>query len=157
MLWPLNSLLEFIKRSWFKRALNKGGVGNTTRYIPLHIIALHHLTDCDSTSKFGTIAAGLKSNPAFYLFDFGNDPTHINFPLVEQFLVNEFKPGTSCTSMDLQLHCLDNPNIIPLDFDFKQNNGTFQPGRLEALLPENFLCYKALSTYKFKHQLLPLL
>ena len=50
----------------------------------------------------------------------------------------------------LQLHCLDNPNIVSPDFDFKQNNGTLQPDRLQALLPEDCLCYKALSTYKFK-------
>ena len=51
----------------------------------------------------------------------------------------------------LQLHCLDNPNLSPLDFGFKQNNGTFQPEGLDALLPEDLpipckcLCYKALS------------
>ena len=49
------------------------GVGNSTRHIPLHtlvekmdpeickvILPLHHLTGCDSSSKFGTKAAGLK-------------------------------------------------------------------------------------------------
>ena len=104
---------NLLKGHGLKELWIRAGVGNTTRYIPLYIItqtlgteickvliALHHLTGCDSTSKFGTKAAGLKSNPAFYLCDFGNDSTNNNFSLVEQFLVNVFKPGTSCTSMD---------------------------------------------------------
>ena len=39
----------------------------------------------------------------------------------------------------LQLHCLDNPNLSPLAFDFKQYNGTFQTDRLGALLSQDFL------------------
>ena len=56
------------------------GVGNSARHIPLHTLAekmdpeickvilpLHHLTGCDSSSEFGTKAAGLKANPAQHL------------------------------------------------------------------------------------------
>jgi len=62
----------------------RGGVGNKTRLIPLHVIAVkvgkpmrevlpatHALTGCDSTSKFGTKAAGIKAEPVLYLKDFG--------------------------------------------------------------------------------------
>lgn len=57
-------------------------------YIPIHNLAekmnpdmckvifpLHHLTVCDSTSKFGTNAAGLNETPDKYLQDFGKDIT----------------------------------------------------------------------------------
>ena len=44
----------------------------------------------------------------------------------------------ACYATHLQLHCLDNPNLSLLNFDFKQNNGTFQPDWLEALLPGDF-------------------
>lgn len=91
----------------------RAGVGNTTRYIPLHVlgeklgsdtskilVALHHLTGCDSTSKFGTKAAALKADPVHYLSDFGKELNCINFILVEEFLVNVYKSGTSCRTMD---------------------------------------------------------
>lgn len=61
---------------------------------------LHHLTGCDSVSKFGTKAAALKANPEHYLHDFGKDPNGIDFDLVEEFLVNVYKCGTNCKSMD---------------------------------------------------------
>jgi len=54
---------------WLKR-----GVGDKKRFIPVHVIAVkvgkpmcavlpatHALTSCDSTSKFGTRAAGIKA------------------------------------------------------------------------------------------------
>jgi len=60
------------------------GVGDKTRFIPLHVIAVkvgkpmcevlpatHALTCCDSTSKFGMKAAGIKAEPVLYLKDFG--------------------------------------------------------------------------------------
>jgi len=62
----------------------RGRVGDKTRSIPLHVIALkvrkpmcevlpatHALTCCDSTSKFGTKAADIKAEPVLYLKDFG--------------------------------------------------------------------------------------
>jgi len=67
-------------------SLNFGqrGVGDKTRFIPLHVIAVkvgkpmcevlpatHALTCCDSTSKFGMKAAGIKAEPVLYLKDFG--------------------------------------------------------------------------------------
>jgi hypothetical protein len=93
------------------------GVGNTMRYIPIHsladklgtqickvLIALHHLTGCDSTSKVGTKAAGLKANPGHNLCDFGKDPNDIDFGLVEEFLVNIYKSSSQSKSMDELRH-----------------------------------------------------
>ncbi len=91
----------------------RGGTGNTTRYIPVHIIAnkigqplrrsllaLHMLTGTDCTSKFGTKAAALKAKPEMYLGEFGNDPDSIDFSRVEEFLVQVYKPGYSLKTMD---------------------------------------------------------
>ena len=64
------------------------------------ILPLHHLTGCDSSSKFATKAAALKANPAQHLHEFGKDPANIDFAGVEQYLVNAFKSGTHCESMD---------------------------------------------------------
>ena len=69
----------------------RGGVGDKTRFIPLHVIAAkvgkkpvcevlpatHALTGCDITSKFGTKAAGIKAQPVLYLQDFGKAHTAV--------------------------------------------------------------------------------
>ena len=104
---------NILKCHGLKELWMRAGMQNTMRYIPLHTLAdrldthvckvlipLHHLTGCDSTSKFGTKAAGLKANPGHYLCDFGKDPNDIDFGLVEEFLVNVYKSGTHCKSMD---------------------------------------------------------
>lgn len=54
----------------------RAGVGDSIRYIPVHVLAgkqghelcdvlpaVHALTGCDITSKFGTKLAALKANP----------------------------------------------------------------------------------------------
>ena len=91
----------------------RAGVGNSTRHIPLHTLAdkmdpeickvilpLHHLTGCDSSSKFGTKAAGLKANPAQHLQQLGKDPANTDCVGVEQYLVYIFKSRMHCESMD---------------------------------------------------------
>ena len=70
------------------------------------ILPLHHLTGCDSSSKVGTKAAGLKANPTQHLQKFGKDPANIDFAGVKQYLVNVFKSGTHCESMDQLRHYL---------------------------------------------------
>ena len=94
----------------------RAGVGDTTRYIPLHTIgdkcpelcqvlpAAHALTGCDITSKVGTKHAAIKADPTAYLGRFGK---HINedelFDAVlqaEHYLVKVLKQGTPCTTMD---------------------------------------------------------
>ena len=82
-------------------------------YVPIHIlaeilgcrvcstmIALHHLTGCDSTSKFGGKSSALKPNAAHYLQNFGKDPNNTNLEMAEEFLVNVYKPGTKCKTLD---------------------------------------------------------
>lgn len=112
-----------LKELWFR-----AGVGNTTRYIPLHtlgdrmgtqackvLIAIHQLTGCDSTSKCGTKAAGLKANPV-KIQDFGKDQNKIEIGLAEEFLVNVYKPGTPCKTMDdLRYHLYHHSKKTILD------------------------------------------
>jgi len=84
----------------------RGGVGDKTQFIPLHAIAVkvgkpmcevlpatHAVTSSDSTSKFGTKAAGIKAAPVLYLKDFGRAHTDVQDSVqnAEKFLV----PGTS--------------------------------------------------------------
>lgn len=60
------------------------GVGSTTRDLPVHklanllgprkcqsIIAAHHLTGSDYTSKLGTKPSAIRAEPDKYLLDFG--------------------------------------------------------------------------------------
>lgn len=104
---------DLLKSHGLREMWIRAGVGNTTRFIPFHIlaerlgtetckvlVALHHLTGCDSTSKFGTKAAGLKANPDHYLQNFGKHPNEIDFLLTEEFLVNVYKSGTPCKTLD---------------------------------------------------------
>ena len=87
---------DYLKKCGLKELWMRAGIGNTTQYIPLHalamkvgtdkckvLIALHHLTGCDSTSKFGTKAAGLKANPHLYLQNFGKHQNDIDFALTK--------------------------------------------------------------------------
>ena len=66
----------------------RAGVGENTRYVPLHTMngklgndlcrvlpALHSLTGCDITSKVGTKKSALKANPERLLMHFGKLPT----------------------------------------------------------------------------------
>ena len=89
------------------------GSGLVSEILPLHTLAermdseickvtlpLHHLTGCDSSSKFATKGAGVKANPSQHLHEFGKDAANIDFAGVEQYLVNFFKSGTHCESMD---------------------------------------------------------
>ena len=85
----------------------RGGVGNTTRYIPIHTLAtkmgpplckiipaIHALTGTDATSKFGTKAASVKMDDAVdFLVEFGIDPINIDFVKAEQFLASLWKRG----------------------------------------------------------------
>ena len=93
----------------------RGGVGDSTRYIPLHTLAekighdmcqvlpaLHTLTGCDTTSKVGTKAAALKAKPLVYLKDFGKNLNNANTSLAktEEYLVQVFKNGVPYATMD---------------------------------------------------------
>jgi len=88
--------------------LCREGVGDKTRFIPLHVIAVkvgkpmsevlpatHVLTGCDITSKFGTKAAGIKAEPVLYLKDFGRAHTDVQDCVqnAEKFLVQVLNKG----------------------------------------------------------------
>jgi len=66
----------------------RAGVGDTTRYVPLHILfqrlggslcavqpAVHSLTEYDITSKVGTKKAALKAEPQKLLKRFRSSPS----------------------------------------------------------------------------------
>ena len=90
----------------------RGGVANSTRYIPIHTLAqrlgidvckvlpaVHTLTGCDTTSKVGTKAAALKVNPTLYLKDFGKN-MQTDIDKAEEYLVQVVKAGTQLKTMD---------------------------------------------------------
>lgn len=85
----------------------RAGVGDSTRYVPLHILferlgcqlcavlpAVHSLTGCDITSKVGTKKAALNAEPENLLKHFGGLPT-LSQPLIknaESYLAKVLKP-----------------------------------------------------------------
>jgi hypothetical protein len=93
----------------------KAGVGDSTRYIPIHILskkigrslcqvlpAVHTLTGCDYTSKVGTKHAALMANPEMHFKDFvmatGNLDTVID--KAEAYLTQVLKKGTTMKTMN---------------------------------------------------------
>lgn len=93
----------------------RAGVGDSTRYIPVHILAprigqelcrllplVHTLTGCDYTSKVGTKHAALNANPSKYLKAFDNGPTCTDdfAASCEAYLVQVLKRNTKCATMD---------------------------------------------------------
>ena len=101
---------EGLKELWIR-----AGVGDSTRYIPVHILAprigqelccllplSHTLTGCDYTSKVGTKNAALNANPSEYLkiFDSGPSCTDDFTAACEAYLVQVLKRNTTCTTMD---------------------------------------------------------
>ena len=92
----------------------KTGSGDSVRYIPIHTLAVqlgrevcqvlpavHSLTGCDYTSKFGTKFAALKTHPEMYLKEFG---TKNNFEsqviMAEEYLTRVLKQATMCKTTD---------------------------------------------------------
>ena len=94
----------------------RAGVGDSTRYIPLHLIferkpelcsvlpAIHILTGCDTTSKVGTKLCALKPPAAQLLSEFGKSLSSPNqneiIHKADQYLVQVLKPNSTCTTMD---------------------------------------------------------
>lgn len=91
------------------------GVGDKTRFLPLHVLLLklgedvckvlikvHILTGCDSTSKIGTKQAAMKQNVAQILKDFGEvsgEGSDI-FAEIEAFLVRVWKHTAKESTFD---------------------------------------------------------
>ena len=101
---------EGLRELWIR-----AGVGDSTRYIPVHILAprigkelcyllplVHTLTGCDYTSKVGTKHAALNANPSEYLKDFDSGPSCSDdfTASCEAYLVQVLKRNTTCTTMD---------------------------------------------------------
>jgi hypothetical protein len=93
----------------------RGGVGDTTRYIPRHTLAsklgldvckvwpaLHVLTGSDTISKVGTKHAAVKANPVNYLMNFGYSLQHVEDSCIkaEEYLVNVLNSTVPYKTMD---------------------------------------------------------
>ena len=77
---------HFLKNLGLQELWIRGGIGKTTRYIPIHTLdtnlgslckklpAMHCLTGNNANSKFGTKLSGLKQLDYFDLEKFGEDP-----------------------------------------------------------------------------------
>ena len=104
---------SMLKPHGLKELWMRGGVGDSTRYIPVHTLAIklgtclcrvlpamHQLTGSDSTSKFGTKAGAMKAKPELYLDTFGTDRDDMNLDKVEEYLVHVIKPGVPFKTMD---------------------------------------------------------
>ena len=93
----------------------KAGRGETTRYLPIHIMynrlgrslcsvlpAVHSLSGCDITSKVGTKPSALSADPVKYLTDFGHgvqlEPTVQT--KAETYLVKVLKKTTGSETMN---------------------------------------------------------
>ena len=89
-------------------------MGESSRYIPIHIMAnkigpiecsvlfkAHILTGCDVTSKVGTKSAALKANPEMYLLQFGEgDRSRASYDNAEKYLIKVIQPNSKCSSFD---------------------------------------------------------
>ena len=107
----------------------RAGVGDSTRYIPLHLIserkpelfsvlpAIHILTGCYTTSKVGTKLSALKPSAAQLLSEFGESLSSQNQDEIirkaVQYLVQVLNPnstwiflGMKCTTKVSDLHSL---------------------------------------------------
>ena len=92
----------------------KGGVGDTTRYIPAHIMyeklgelcfvlpAVHSLTGCGITSKIGTTKSAIDANPIQFLSSFGKSSvlTESDVKKAEQYLCNVLTKNGNFTNFN---------------------------------------------------------
>lgn len=101
--------LEGLEELWVK-----AGTRDSSRYVPIHDLAeqigqglcqvlpaVHTLTGCDYSSKFGTKFMALKASPEKYLMEFGainNIDQQVS--LAEEYLVKVSKKAPACTATD---------------------------------------------------------
>lgn len=93
----------------------KAGVGGSSRFIPVHTLAMrlggdlckvlpavHALTGCDYTSKVGTKLSALNAKPEIYLQQFGKltDDIEAQISVAEDYLCQVLKKGTPYKTMD---------------------------------------------------------
>ena len=139
--------------------------------------AVHALTGCDITSKFGTKSAALKADPTKLLKGFGQgDATisNVEFRNAEEYLVQVLSRGNhsietlddlryqmyhqrkTVTILDLpptshaakghilrafysayiQMNCLENVSLDPLQYGFQMQEGTLEPKAFHRPLPD---------------------
>ena len=104
-----------LKSSGLQGLWVKAGVGESTRFIPVHTLAtrivsdlcevlpaVHTLTGCDYISKVGTKQAALKANPENYSKDFGKMTPDMETVIKtsEEYLTKVLQKGTPCKSSD---------------------------------------------------------
>jgi hypothetical protein len=108
-LYFCKELMELgVKEIW-----TRAGVGESTRYLPIHILAsnigeplchvlpaLHALSGADCTSRFCTKHAALKAKPEQYLQDFGRREDDLCIEQAEEYLTKAWKHNTSCKTSD---------------------------------------------------------
>jgi hypothetical protein len=132
----LYQLQEQYTRSGLKELWIMCGAKHKKRTIPLHLLmektnssvirvlpAMHALTGCDTTSKFGTKPAALKkcSNFADLLIGFGSAPITEDMMVKSETFLVEVMGGHGCKTMDelryFQFHHkkknIDFDNIVP--------------------------------------------
>ena len=109
--------LHGLKQLWVR-----AGIGDSTRFIPLHTLAarmstplskvlpaIHSLTGCDTTSKMGTKTAALKCDPLIHLAEFGKSEkaNPLILASAEEYLVRVLKRATTCktfTELRKEIH-----------------------------------------------------
>ena len=117
------------------------GVGDSTRYIPLHLIserkpelcsvlpAIHILTGCYTTSIVGTKLSALQPPATQLLSEFGKSLSSPNQDEIirkaVQYLVQVLKHNSTCTTMDIlryemyhQRKVSDLHSLLPTSADF---------------------------------------
>ena len=121
---------EFI-RLGAKEIWIRYGTGASTRYIPLHVLAvklgevkaklvlkLHILSGCDVTSKVGTKLAVMRRDGKAELQSFGeNNEKDEDFDNAERFLVKLIEAGSNCTTFNelrSTMYIKKNKSIIEL-------------------------------------------
>jgi len=105
--------VPMFRKKGLKELWVRAGRGNTTRFVPLHILhnrqgndlcmvlpALHSLTGGDITSKIGTKKAALQSNPEIHLQGFGTSAeiSPVQIQHAERYLVNVVKSGSNASN-----------------------------------------------------------
>jgi len=111
----------------------KAGTSQSPHLVPIHHLAghaghelckvlpaIHTLTGCNYTSKFGTKAAAVKAGAVKYLENFGSNPVESDIESVvakaEEYLVQVMK-DSDCKTMDELFTCTitakANNNFLP--------------------------------------------
>ena len=106
---------QTLQQQGLKELWIKAGVGETTRFVPVHSLAascgvdycqvlpaIHSLTGCDYTSKVGTKHAAVKVNAVKYLKGFGRSASLSEDIEAdsEAYLVQMLNPGANMKTMD---------------------------------------------------------